>query len=144
MLIGLWLAPVGIVTVNDVVVAAVTLALTPPKNTMLFAGTGLKFVPEILTDVPIGPAIGATEVMVGWPEVISTRSNSATKTGNFFFKWVLLVMPKATKMANKKKACMANMSILRLAGNCLSKPFWHIPSISVIAGYFKFLRDVYS
>ncbi len=52
-------------TVKLVVVAAVTVAFTPPKNTMFFAGTELKFVPVIITLVPTGPLEGVKELIVG-------------------------------------------------------------------------------
>ena len=64
-LIGWYVAPTGTVTVNEVVVAAVTLALTAPKYTILFSGIELKLVPEIVTVDPTVPDLGANEVIVG-------------------------------------------------------------------------------
>ena len=55
----------GTVTVSCVAVAAVTVALTAPKNTILLAAVVLKFVPFIVTDEPILPDEGLKEVMVG-------------------------------------------------------------------------------
>ena len=52
-------------TVSKVVDAAVTVAFTAPKYTMLFAGVGLKFVPLMVTVVPMGPDVGVKEVTVG-------------------------------------------------------------------------------
>ena len=48
-----------------VAVAAVTVARVAPKKTILLAAVVLKFVPVMVTDVPIGPLVGAKEVMVG-------------------------------------------------------------------------------
>lgn len=62
---GLLVAPAGTVTVNDVAVAAVTVAFAAPKYTILFAAVVLKLVPVIVTDVPIVPEAGENEVMVG-------------------------------------------------------------------------------
>jgi hypothetical protein len=42
----------GVVTVSEVVLAAVTVALAPPKYTMLLAGVALKLVPVIVREVP--------------------------------------------------------------------------------------------
>ena len=55
----------GTVTVNCVVVAAVTVAFVAPKKTMLLAGVALKLVPEIVTDVPMGPLAGLKDVITG-------------------------------------------------------------------------------
>jgi hypothetical protein len=35
-----------------------------PKNTILFSGIELKWVPDIITAVPIGPDVGVKELMV--------------------------------------------------------------------------------
>jgi len=48
-----------------VVEAPVTIAFVAPKNTMLFAAVALKFVPVIVTEVPIGPLDGVNEVIAG-------------------------------------------------------------------------------
>ena len=45
--------------------AAVTVAWVAPKNTTLLAGVVLKFVPVMVTLVPMGPEVGVNEVMVG-------------------------------------------------------------------------------
>ena len=68
-LTGPYVAPVGTVTVNWVVLAALTFAFTAPKNTVLFAApavAGLKFVPVIVTAAPAAAEVGVKEVMVGW------------------------------------------------------------------------------
>lgn len=57
--------PKGTATVNEVAVAAVTVALTAPKKTMLLDGVVLKLVPVIVTDVPTGPEAGENELIVG-------------------------------------------------------------------------------
>ena len=63
--IAAWLAPIGTVTVKLVVLAAVTVAFVAPKKTILLAGVALKFVPVIVTAVPMGPLLGLKEVMTG-------------------------------------------------------------------------------
>ena len=45
--------------------AAVTVAFTAPKYTILFAAVVLKFVPVMVTVVPMDPEVGEKEVMVG-------------------------------------------------------------------------------
>lgn len=55
----------GTVTVRLVSVAPDTTAATPLKVTVLFAGVMLKFVPVIVTVVPVGPDVGVKEVIVG-------------------------------------------------------------------------------
>lgn len=59
------MAPGGTVTDKEVVLAAEILAFTAPKNTILFAGTGLKLLPVIITVAPTGPDSGVKEVMDG-------------------------------------------------------------------------------
>jgi hypothetical protein len=58
-------APAGTVAVNEVMVAAVTVAVVPLNLTTLFAGVVLKFVPEIVTVAPTAPLDGENPVMVG-------------------------------------------------------------------------------
>jgi hypothetical protein len=59
-------APAGTVTVNEVVVAALTVAATPLKNVTAFAErVVLKLVPVIETAVPTGPVVGEKLVIVG-------------------------------------------------------------------------------
>ena len=62
---GLQFAPAGAVTVRLVAVAAVTLARTAPKKTILFDAVELKLVPVIVTVVPMGPELGLNDVIVG-------------------------------------------------------------------------------
>src|SRR5471032_2209511 len=62
---GWYVAPAGTVTVRLVVLAAVTVAMVAPKNTMLLVVVALKLVPVMVTDVPTGPLAGVNEVMVG-------------------------------------------------------------------------------
>lgn len=58
-------APTGTVVVMLVVVLAVTTAVVPLNKTVLLAGVVLKFVPVIITEVPVGPLAGVKLVMVG-------------------------------------------------------------------------------
>jgi hypothetical protein len=58
-------APAGTVTVSEVVLAALTTAAVPLKDTTLFAGVVLKFVPDIVTVAPTAPLVGVKEVNVG-------------------------------------------------------------------------------
>lgn len=61
--------PAGTVTVRLVVVLAVTVAiLLLKKRTTFSAVTGLKFIPVMVTLVPMGPTAGVKEVTVGSPE----------------------------------------------------------------------------
>jgi hypothetical protein len=48
-----------------VAVAAVTVALAAPNNTILLAGVVLKLAPLIVTDVPAGPDAGENELITG-------------------------------------------------------------------------------
>jgi len=49
-------------------VAAVTVALTAPNHTILFEAVVLKFVPVIVTPVPMGPEVGVNEVITDGKE----------------------------------------------------------------------------
>lgn len=57
-------APTGTVTVSVVAVDAVMIADTPLNETVFENGV-LKFVPVIVTELPIAPESGAKEAMVG-------------------------------------------------------------------------------
>src|SRR5436190_17046769 len=61
------LAPAGTVVLIVVVVLPVTVAAMPLNVTTLLAGVASKFVPVMVTGVPLTPAAGANEVMVGGP-----------------------------------------------------------------------------
>ena len=63
--IGWYEAPIGTVTCMDVAVTLDTVALTCPKRTKLFAGSRLKLVPVMVTEVPTGPVAGENPVIVG-------------------------------------------------------------------------------
>lgn len=65
MLILPVVTPSGTVTVNALVLAAVTTAGWPLNLTVLFAGVALKFKPEIVTDIPVTPEAGVKLVMAG-------------------------------------------------------------------------------
>jgi hypothetical protein len=58
-------APMGTVVVILVVELLVAVANVPLNLTVLFAGTASKFVPVMVTVVPIGPLVGVNAVMVG-------------------------------------------------------------------------------
>jgi len=58
-------APAGTVMVSHFVLPAVGVALIAPKYTLLFAGVAWKFVPVMVTVVPITPDVGAKEEMLG-------------------------------------------------------------------------------
>src|SRR5476651_382201 len=62
---GWYVAPAGTVTVKLVALAAVTVAMVAPKNTILLVVVALKLVPVMVTGVPTGPLDGVNEVMVG-------------------------------------------------------------------------------
>jgi hypothetical protein len=72
-------APVGTVAMRLVAVAAVKLAVTPLNFTVLLAGTGSKFVPVIVTEVPTGPSVGVNVVIVGACCVTKVASNWALR-----------------------------------------------------------------
>jgi hypothetical protein len=61
-LIGPVVAAVGTIAVSDVVEFTVTVVGTLLKKT---ATDPVKFVPVIVTDVPVGPLVGVNDVMVG-------------------------------------------------------------------------------
>ncbi len=61
----------GTVAVMLVAVAAVTVALVAPKNTMLLAAVVLKLAPVRVTASPGFALMGEKEVIVGW----ATKTN---------------------------------------------------------------------
>ena len=69
--IGPGVVPAGTVTLSEMGVADVTAALTAPKYTMSFAAVVLKFVPVIVTVVPIGPVVGVKKVITGGGTVVA-------------------------------------------------------------------------
>ena len=84
-LIGPYDADCGTVTVRDVDVAFVTVAVSGPKRTMSFAAVELKPVPEIVTLLPIAPASGVNELMV-CADRIGTQP---VKRNNIFNKYFI-------------------------------------------------------
>jgi hypothetical protein len=56
-------APAGTEVEILVAVLAVTTAVVPLKLTILLAGVGSKFIPVMVTVVPMGPDVGENEVM---------------------------------------------------------------------------------
>ena len=73
-LTGPKVAPEGTATVREVADAALTVAFTAPKYTVLLTGVASKWVPAIVTDVPVLPEVGAIEAMVG--RAISVMDNT--------------------------------------------------------------------
>ena len=65
--------PNGTAVVILVAVLAVTLAVIPLNCKVLLAGVVLKFVPVMVTVVPIEPAAGVKEVMVGKAGVVTVK-----------------------------------------------------------------------
>ena len=59
------MAPAGTITDNCVTLEEITVALTAPKRTILFAGTGSKLLPLIVIVVPIFPLVGVNPVIDG-------------------------------------------------------------------------------
>ena len=58
-------APVGTVVTILVVLLDVGVAAIPLNNTVFSGAVGLKLVPVIVTEVPSGPLVGSTSVIVG-------------------------------------------------------------------------------
>ena len=73
-------------TVNEVADATETIVLTAPKKTILLAAVALKFVPVIVTTVPIGPDAGVNEVIDGWAKRENLVSSIPIKKVNLFIK----------------------------------------------------------
>jgi hypothetical protein len=67
----------GTVTVSEVAVAAVTVPLTGPKNTMLPAAVVLKPVPVMVIAVPGGPLTGEKLLIVGCAKTRLAKSTSS-------------------------------------------------------------------
>ena len=65
-------------TSNDVVEAFVTVACVAPKKTMLLASVVLKFVPVMVTVVPIGPVVGAKLAWVGTDDELQTAPDGVS------------------------------------------------------------------
>jgi hypothetical protein len=59
-----------------VVVAAVTVAFTGPKYTMLLAAIALKPVPLMVTEVPTAPLAGEKLLMIGCAKTTWTNSRA--------------------------------------------------------------------
>ena len=90
--IGCSVAPTGTVTINCIVVALLTVAFVAPNQTILFATVVLKFVPIIVTVVPMAPLVGVKLVIVGtWERVISLKiKNSKNILVILFLKYFKL------------------------------------------------------
>src|SRR5471032_380786 len=84
---GWYVAPAGTVTVKLVVLAAVTVAMVAPKNTMLLAVVVLKLVPVMVTDVPTGPLAGVNDVTGGaWAIARAAKKKAITIRGSVLVK----------------------------------------------------------
>lgn len=91
-LTGEYVAPVGTVTLSESVEAALTVALVAPKYTTLLEGVELKFDPEMVTELPIGPVPGLIAVMVGiCPNVqpVMRKSNPSTNEQREVFCFIV-------------------------------------------------------
>lgn len=73
-------APDGTITVKVVAVLDITTAGTPLNVTMLLEGVVLKFVPVIITVVPIGPEVEVKLIMVGGMRVLTVKFEALNKT----------------------------------------------------------------
>ena len=71
--IGSYVDPSGTITVRLVGLAAVTVAIVAPKNTILPAGVAPNPVPVIVTDVPAIPVAGLNEVITGGKAPVCVR-----------------------------------------------------------------------
>ena len=88
------MAPAGTTTVNEVAVAADTVAFTAPKYTMLFPGVALKPVPVIVTVLPMLPDAGAKELMTGWAANCCTNKKTREKRPDIFNARAVLDLDK--------------------------------------------------
>src|SRR5512141_2699291 len=87
--IGAEVAPTGTVTMSDVDAAELTDAFTAPKYTIFLEAVILKFVPLMVTLVPIGPLMGVKEMIEGWaatPMVITVVAYISDR--NNFFRFI--------------------------------------------------------
>ena len=73
-------APLGTATTSVVVVADETVALVPLNLTVLLVFVALKFVPEIVTDVPTGPELGVKPLIVGAAQTAVADSEQMAST----------------------------------------------------------------
>jgi hypothetical protein len=78
---GANVAPGGTDTTILEAEAELIAALTPPNRTTLLSGTGLKFVPDMVTLVPIAPDCGLTEVIVAM-SVGTPKPSTRTVSGD--------------------------------------------------------------
>jgi hypothetical protein len=86
MVIGPAVSPAGTVVVNEVNVAAVTVAVIPSKVTVLSSGVSLKSDPEIITVEPSAALDGLKLVMVGCVQAISGNNPIIIISTNLIFK----------------------------------------------------------
>ena len=95
-------APGGTVVVMLVAVLAVTMAVVPLNITMLSTGIALKFVPAIVTVVPIEPLVGVKLLMAGAEENMVFRKTDT-----------LLLFAFATTRSTFPSASMSSMKTER-------------------------------
>ena len=93
------MAPIGTVTVSELVLATITVALVAPKNTILFAAKGSKSVPLIVTVVPTGPKVGANDVIVGAP-------------GQNMFAFIAVILSNSGRCELSELACASKSLVL--------------------------------
>jgi hypothetical protein len=70
------------------VLAAVTVAMVAPKNTILLDAAALNPVPFIVTDVPTGPLAGLNELITGgddWPKTRITEKRAIRLNKDILF-----------------------------------------------------------
>jgi hypothetical protein len=72
--IGLFVAPIGTVTVSDVLLEEITSAFIAPKNTTLLLTNELKFIPVIVTVVLVVPSFGENELIIGCDKALKSRT----------------------------------------------------------------------
>lgn len=80
------LDPEGVVTTSVEAEAEFTVALTPPKKTILSAGVLLKPEPFKVTEPPMAPLAGEIVVMTGCASAKAGSSNKQRKLKIRFFK----------------------------------------------------------
>jgi hypothetical protein len=90
--IGAYVAPTGTVTVRDIEEAELTDAFVAPKKTTLLPAVVLKFVPVIVTVVPIEPDAGENDVIVGCAVTI-IMCNKPTSKRRQNIRKVFIVYP---------------------------------------------------
>jgi hypothetical protein len=94
-------APLGIVIVRDVAIAAVTVAVAFPTLTTLSPTFGLKFWPVMVTVVPMGPVVGIN------PDIVGSGSEGKGSSS---------LSLQALKSVKNPKTMIANVKGLKISG----------------------------